>query len=73
MQWIKFTERLPTAADAVGGKVMARGGRVAFYPDERPVDWDWIRPTHDAAAATWEANGFTDWAHIGTGGKHGQQ
>lgn len=60
--WTRFSDRLPTPADARGGMVLSRHRSIVTGAiEERMGLWDWIQPTHPQAKELWEANGFIDW------------
>lgn len=60
--WIKFSDRLPTQADALAGQVLTRyRSFVSGQVEERMAMWDWIPPSHPQAKELWASNGFTEW------------
>lgn len=57
-EWIRFSDRLPTAADADAQ------GQIDTLEDNgktRVGMWDWIPFRAEGRAALWIANGFAAW------------
>ena len=60
--WIKFTDRLPTQADALGGQVLTRHiSVVTGEAAERLAMWNWVPSDNPRAKELWAINGFIEW------------
>ncbi len=63
--WTKFSDRLPTEADAQGGHILIRSRSILTSEVTEKVGlWNWIQPTHPLAKETWAANGCLEWRRL---------